>query len=108
MDKKINFIINKMSTQNVRIQITHPGRLSKYGYHINDLQKNRRRSILNSLIHEGYNNTMKRLNALYVFNKYNEDNSYKLEKDKKYLILSRNSWWNFKELLWNFLESDTT
>jgi hypothetical protein len=86
MDKKLNLYINKMNKQNVKIQIKHPGTLIKYGYHINDLQKNRRHAILNSLINEGYNNTMKRLNTLYVFNKYNEHISYKLQKDKKYLI----------------------
>jgi hypothetical protein len=74
-----------MDKTNVQIKIKHPGKLSKYGYHINDLQKNRRYALINSLIHEGYNNTMKRLNALYVFNKYNEDINYRLEKDKIYL-----------------------
>ena len=73
---------------NTKIVISKPGSLSKFGYHVADLQSDRRLALEKSVKSKsvGYQKTMQRLNALFVFNKNkNAFVEFRVGKDKNWL-----------------------
>ena len=74
------------SRSRVRIPITHPGGL--HGYHVDLLQKQRRR-ILHSLLSKRratYSELIKRLNVLYIYNKNRHPSiSKRVKRDINYI-----------------------
>lgn len=53
----------------VRISISKPGSLSKYGYNMSKTAASRRKALSKAVKVYGYGTVMRKVNALYVFNK---------------------------------------
>lgn len=68
------------------IHILHPHSLSKYGYSLSKTSNKRRIALLKALHKFGYSSVMKKVNALYVFNKnLHPITAKKASSDKKWL-----------------------
>jgi hypothetical protein len=77
----------RKSRSNVRIKITSPGSLTKYGYRMNKSAESRRRALRKAVRAYGYSKTMSKVNLLYIYNKNkNKSIARKASADKKWLI----------------------
>lgn len=73
------------SKSRVRIPVTK-GKLSKYGYHIHDLQSKRHKSLERASKEYGALSVFKKLNVLVTFNKnVNPKLSGKFKKDRQWV-----------------------
>lgn len=76
----------RKSRKKVRISITKPGSLSKYGYSMSKTAVARRRALAKAVKVYGYGTVMRKVNALYVFNKKKHPGiAKKATGDKKWL-----------------------
>lgn len=76
----------KSRRKKVRISITKPGSLSKYGYSMSKTAIARRRALSKAVKSYGYGTVMRKVNALYVFNKKKHPGiAKKATADKKWL-----------------------
>lgn len=76
----------RKSTRKVRISISKPGSLSKYGYSMSKTAASRHKALSKAVKAYGYGSIMRKVNAIYVFNKKKHpDLARKASRDKSWL-----------------------
>ena len=80
---KIIPMFGRRKPPKTKIRVTHQGSL--LGYKLNQKQAERRLHLMHAIKKYGYGETMKKLNALFVFNTKNPTKASKIERDKMFL-----------------------